>query len=155
MSQRACANRTTRWSGTFFLTEGIQWNKAALSLLVSRWSVSFEFTFCGGKTRFTHAMAANKPANSHNFKIKNLNLLTITFLAVYIMNRGKSSLNLAKFGKKLVESITCRVYGELQSWFWTVLCRSEYVRGSAEMFKLEILEANCSLPSVSWWGLSW
>ena len=58
---------------------------------MSRWSVSFEFSFCGGKTRFTHAIAANKRANSHNFKIKNLNLLTITFLAVYLMNRGKSS----------------------------------------------------------------
>ena len=57
----------------------------------SPWSVPFEFSFCGGKTRFTHAIAANKRANSHNFKIKNLNLLTITFLAVYLMNRGKSS----------------------------------------------------------------
>ena len=65
--------------------------KAALNLLVSRWSVSFELSFCGGKTRFTHAIAANKRANSHNFKIKNLNLLTITVLAVYLMNRGKSS----------------------------------------------------------------
>ena len=58
---------------------------------MSRWSVPFEFSFCGGKTRFTHAIAANKRANSHNFKIKKLNLLTITFLAVYLMNRGKSS----------------------------------------------------------------
>ena len=47
--------------------------------------------FCGGKTRFSHAIAANKRANSHNFKTKNLNLLTITFLADYLMNRGKSS----------------------------------------------------------------
>ena len=72
-------------------TGRIQWKKAELNLLVSRWSVSFEFSFCGGKTRFTHAIAANKRANSHNFKIKKLNLLTITFLAVYLMNRGKSS----------------------------------------------------------------
>ena len=72
-------------------TEGIFWEKAALNPLVSRWSVPFEFSFCEGKTRFTHAIAANKRANSHNFKIKNLNLLTITFLAVYLMNRGKSS----------------------------------------------------------------
>ena len=72
-------------------TERIQWMKAALNPLVSRKSVSFEFSFCGGKTRFTHAIAANKRANSHNFKIKKLNLLTITFLAVYLMNRGKSS----------------------------------------------------------------
>ena len=41
--------------------------------------------------RISHAMAANKPANSHNFKIKNLNLLTITFLAVYLMKKDKSS----------------------------------------------------------------
>ena len=58
---------------------------------VFRWSLPFEFSFCGGKTRFTHAIAANKRANSHNFKIKKLNLLIITFLAVYLMNRGKSS----------------------------------------------------------------
>ena len=64
-------------------TEGIFWEKAALNPLVSRWSVPFEFSFCEGKTRFTHAIAANKRANSHNFKIKKLNLLTITFLTVY------------------------------------------------------------------------
>ena len=58
---------------------------------MSRWSVSFQFSFCGGMTRFTHAIAANKRANSHNFKIKKIDLLTITFLAVYLMNRGKSS----------------------------------------------------------------
>ena len=58
---------------------------------MSRWSVPFEFSFFGGKTRFTHAVVANKRANSHNFKIKNLNLLTITFLAVYLMNKGKAS----------------------------------------------------------------
>ena len=72
-------------------TEGLFWEKAALNLLLSCWSVPFEFSFCEGKTRFTHAIAANKRANSHNFKIKNLNLLTITFLAVYLMNKGKSS----------------------------------------------------------------
>ena len=54
-------------------------------------SLSFEFSFGGRKTRFTNAIAANKQANSNNFKIKNLNLLIITFLAVYLMNRGKSS----------------------------------------------------------------
>ena len=27
-------------------------------------------SFCEGKTRFTHVIAANKRANSHNFKIK-------------------------------------------------------------------------------------
>ena len=65
--------------------------KAPINPLVSRWSVPFEFSFCGGKTRFTDVIAVNKRANSHNFKIKNLNLLTITFLAVYRGNRGKSS----------------------------------------------------------------
>ena len=51
-------------------TEGIFWEKAALNPLVSRWSVPFEFSFCEGKTRLIHAIAANKRANSHNFKIK-------------------------------------------------------------------------------------
>ena len=64
-------------------TEGMFWEKAALNPLVSRWIMPFEFSFCEGKTRFTYAIAANKRANSHNFKIKKLNLLTITFLAVY------------------------------------------------------------------------
>ena len=72
-------------------TEGIFWEKAALNPLASRWSVPFGLSFCEGKTRFTHAIAANKRANSHNFKINKLNLLTTTFLAVYLMNRGKSS----------------------------------------------------------------
>ena len=44
-----------------------------MSPRVFRWSVPFEFSFCGGKTRFTHAIAANKRVNSHNFKIRNLN----------------------------------------------------------------------------------
>ena len=48
--------------------------KGRINPFVSRWSVSFEFGFCRGKTRFTHVIAANcKRANSHNFKIKNLN----------------------------------------------------------------------------------
>ena len=71
-------------------TEGIYWEKAALNSLVSRWSVPFELVFLK-ETRFANALASNKRANSHNFKIKNLNLLTITFLPVYLMNRGKSS----------------------------------------------------------------
>ena len=50
-----------------------------------------KFSFYEGKTGFTHAITANKRANSHNFKIRNLNLLTISFLAVYLMNRDKSS----------------------------------------------------------------
>ena len=57
---------------------------------IKSYCVSLE-CICGGKTRFTHVFAANKRANPHNLKIKNLNLLTIAFLAVYIMNRGKSS----------------------------------------------------------------
>ena len=35
-------------------------------------SVSFEFSFCGGKTRFTHAITANKRANSQKFKTKKI-----------------------------------------------------------------------------------
>ena len=63
---------------------------------MSRWSISSEFSFCGGKTRFSYAIAANKRANSHNFKTKKLNSLTITFLADYLMNKDKSSyLNLS------------------------------------------------------------
>ena len=58
---------------------------------MSSWRVSFEFSFCGEKTGYTHAIAVNKRANSHHFKIKNLNLPTITFLSSYLLNRGKSS----------------------------------------------------------------
>ena len=72
-------------------TEGKLMRKGRLNPRVFHRRVPSEFSFCGGKTRFTHAIAANKRANSHNFKIKKLNLLTITFLAVYLMNRGKSS----------------------------------------------------------------
>ena len=72
-------------------TERIWWEKAGLNPCVFCWSVPFKFSFCGGKTRFTRTIAANKWTNSHNFKIENLNLLTNTFLAVYLMNRGKSS----------------------------------------------------------------
>ena len=43
---------------------------------MSRWSVSSQFSFCGGKTRFSHAIATNKGANCHNFKTKSWNLLT-------------------------------------------------------------------------------
>ena len=55
------------------------------------WSVSFEFSFCGGKTRFSHAIATNQRLSAHNFKVKKLNLLTSTSLAIYLLNRGKSS----------------------------------------------------------------
>ena len=72
-------------------TERIWWEKAGLNPCVFCWSVPFKFSFCGGKTRFTCTIAANKWTNSHNFKIENMNLLTNTFLAVYLMNRGKSS----------------------------------------------------------------
>ena len=61
--------------------------------------------FCGGKTRFSHAIAANKRANSHNFKTKNLNLLTITFLADYLMNRGKSSYMNNRLWKWIILSV--------------------------------------------------
>ena len=54
-------------------------------------NASFEFSFFGEKTRYTHATAADKRASSHNFKMKNLNLVTTTFLAIYLLNRGKFS----------------------------------------------------------------
>ena len=39
-----------------------------------------------------HTFLQCQPANSRNFKLKKkLNLLTITFLAIYLLNRGKSS----------------------------------------------------------------
>ena len=67
--------------------------KSRKSSLDSSLGVSFEFSFCGGKTRFTHAIAANiLRANSHNFKMKILNLLTINFRAIYLLNKVKSSL---------------------------------------------------------------
>ena len=49
---------------------------------------AIRISFFEGKTRFANALASNKRENSHNFKIKNLNVLTITFLPVYLMNRG-------------------------------------------------------------------
>ena len=64
-------------------TEGILRGKAAFNSLMSCRSVSFEFSFWEGKTRFTHANAVNKRANSHNFKIKkiwiSLQLLSLPF----------------------------------------------------------------------------
>ena len=56
-------------------TEGILRGKAAFNSLMSCRSVSFEFSFWEGKTRFTHANAVNKRANSHNFKRKNFEFL--------------------------------------------------------------------------------
>ena len=40
-------------------TQWVQWWKAALNPLVSIWSVSFEFSFCGGNTRFTYVFAVS------------------------------------------------------------------------------------------------
>ena len=51
--------------------EGVQWEKAALNPRLFRWSVPFECSFCGGKTRFTHAIAANKRTNSQLQNKKN------------------------------------------------------------------------------------
>ena len=106
------------------------WEKAALNLLVSRWSVPFEFSFCEGKTRFTHAIAANKRANSHNFKIeKKLNLLTITFLAVYLMNRGKSSY--MNESSMRVNNTSRRII----DCFWRKQCRDSPCQTSSIVFK--------------------
>ena len=109
-------------------TEGIQRKKAALDPLVSRWSVSFEFSFCGGKTRFTCAIAANKRAKSRNFKIKKLNLFTFNFLAIYFMNRGKSSyMNLSsrRVNNTFRKIIDC---------FWKNHCRESPCQTSLVVF---------------------
>ena len=105
------------------------WEKAALNPLASRWSVPFEFSFCEGKTRFTYAIAANKRANSHN-KIKNLNLLTITFLAVYLMNRGKSS---------YMNDLSMRVkntFRRIIDCFWRKHCRDSPCQTSSVVFQM-------------------
>ena len=97
---------------------------------MSRWSVPFEFSFCGGKTRFTHAIAANKQANSHNFKIKKLNLLTITFLAVYLMNRGKSL---------YINESSMRVnntFREIIDCFWRKHCHDSPCQTSSVIFQM-------------------
>ena len=72
-------------------TQWVQWWKAALNPLVSIWSVSFEFSFCGGNTRFTYVFAVSTSKLSQLQNKKKLNLLTIPFLAIYLLNRGKSS----------------------------------------------------------------
>ena len=66
-------------------TEGIH-EEVVLKPLLYSWSVSFKFSFCGGKTRFTLAIAADKRASSHNFRMKSFNLL---FRAIYLLSRGK------------------------------------------------------------------
>ena len=127
-------------------TEGIQWEKAALNPLVSRWSVSFEFSFCGRKTRFTHAIAANKRANSHNFKIKKLNLLTITFLAVYLMNRGKSS---------YMNESSMRVNNTFRyiiDCFWRKHCRDSPCQTSSFVFQMFL--PFCFTDALSNWQVS-
>ena len=106
------------------------WEKATLNPLVSRWIMPFEFSFCEGKTRFTHAIAANKRANSHNFKIKKLNLLTITFLDVYLMNRGKSS---------YMNESSMRVndiFRQIIDCFWRKHCRDSPCQTSSFVFQM-------------------
>ena len=98
---------------------------------MSRWSVSFEFTFCKGKTRFTHVIAVTKRANSHNFEITNLNFLTITFVAIYLLNRGKSS---------LINKSSTRVnntFRKIIFCFWRKHCNdSPYQTSSVVLFKV-------------------
>ena len=61
------------------------------SPLVSLECLGVNLVFVEERPHF-HAIAANKRANSYNFKIKKkLNLLTTTFLAFCLMIRGKSS----------------------------------------------------------------
>ena len=84
-SQTVCS----QWKGHRSFQMRFRWvfpslfNWDASNPLVSRWSGSFEFSFCEGKTRFTDAIAANKRANSNNFKIKKnwiyLRLISLPF----------------------------------------------------------------------------
>ena len=114
-------------------TKGIYWKNAALNPLVSRWSLPFEFSICGRKQ--------NKRANSHNFKIKNLNQLTITFLAVYLMNRGKSSY-------KNESSIRVNnTFREIIECFWRKHCRDSPCQTCSVVFQifLRFFFLTCSL----------
>ena len=111
---------------------------------MSNWNVSFEFSFCGGKTRFTQVIAANKRANSHNFKIKHLNLLTITFLAIYSLNRGKSSYTvfeenivvtvLAKLVPLFLQKCACPFFSYALS-----NCRCQIVKDTWKNYVLKIV----------------
>ena len=65
-------------------TEGLFWEKAALNPLVYCWSVPFEFSFCEGPDLHMPLHQTNEQTLTTS-KSKNLNLLTITFLAVYLM----------------------------------------------------------------------
>ena len=105
------------------------YREATLNPLVSCWSVPFEFSFCERKTRFTNAIAANKPANSHNFKIKKLNLLTITFLAVYLMNRGKSLYT----NESLMRVNT---FCQIIHCFWRKYCHDSPCQTSSVVFQM-------------------
>ena len=66
-------------------TEGIQWEKAALNPLVSRWSVSFEFSFMEERPDL------HTPLHQTNKQTLTTSKYEITPVAVYLMNRGKSS----------------------------------------------------------------
>ena len=97
---------------------------------MSRWSVPFEFSFCGRKTRFTHAIAANKRAKSHNFKLKSLNLLITIFLAVSLMNRGKSS-NMNGSSIKVNDT-----FRQIIDCFWRKLCCHSPCQTSSVVFQI-------------------
>ena len=110
--------------------ERIWWKKAALNPHVFRWSVPFKLSFCGGKTRFTHPIAANKWANSHNFKIKKWNSLTITFLAVYLMNRVKPSY--MNESSMRANNTFCKII----DCFWRKHCRDSPSQTSSVVFQM-------------------
>ena len=73
--------------------EGTQWEKAALNPFVSSWSVSFEFSSLWRKDQIYTYHCGKQTSKFSQLQngLKNLNLLTITLLAIYLLNNGKSS----------------------------------------------------------------
>ena len=75
-------------------TEGTQWEKAALNPFVSSWSVSFEFSSLWRKDQIytCHCSKQTSKLSQLQNGLRNLNLLTNTLLAIYlVLNNGKSS----------------------------------------------------------------
>ena len=86
--------------------------------------------FCREKIRHTHAIAGKQRANSHNFKIKNLNLLTITSPAIYFLNRSKS-LYINKSSMRVSDT-----FRKIIDCFWRKHCRnSPFQTSSVDFFK--------------------
>ena len=70
-------------------TEGIQREKAALNPLVSRWCVFSNLVFVEGRPDLHRPLQQTNEQTLTIQNKKNLNLLTITFLAVYLKNEQR------------------------------------------------------------------